>query len=294
MFLRLSIPPQNDQDRRLLTEHRRNVTPEPTYGGQLQDFAIQGHPAEGRMRIDYADLPVALSGGEQATLRQPRYAVTDLGYGPMHPDTLLSPRIAPQMIGLGLLEAIPEQALLDGADPDDANGDGISGRPNQVWSGEHDKVMPGRFGWKAGAPSVNEQSQGAFAGDIGISVPLHPNGWGECSDRQAGCRQAANGNSPQYQNLEANDEITQLVMFYSHNLAVPARRESNHPDVLAGRTLFYQTGCQQCHTPSFTTASDSIGPEQSNQTIWPYTDLLLHDMGEGARRPPARRRRQRA
>lgn len=154
MFLRLSIPPQNDADRRRLAEHKSNVIPKPTYGRQLQDFATQGHKAEGRMHIERAEIPVALADGTVVHLRKPTYSVKDLGYGPMHPDTMLSPRIAPQMIGLGLLEAIDEQNIVARADPDDGDGDGISGKPNWVWSGEHHKVMLGRFGWKAGAPSV--------------------------------------------------------------------------------------------------------------------------------------------
>jgi CxxC motif-containing protein (DUF1111 family) len=281
MFLRLSIPPQTAGDERKLREHRVNVIPEPTYGTQLQDFAIQGHAAEGRMQIEYEEVPVKFKDGSVVNLRKPTYTVTDLGYGPMHPDVMLSPRVAPQMIGLGLLEAIDEQDILSQADPDDRDGNGISGRPNRVWSAEHRKVKLGRYGWKAGAPSVDEQSQGAFAGDIGISVPFHTSGAGECTERQEDCRKAPDGNSPQYDNLEASREMTDLVAFYSRNLAVPARRDHAAPEVLAGKKLFYEIGCIQCHTPKYVTRVDTIGEEQSRQLIWPYTDLLLHDMGEG-------------
>jgi CxxC motif-containing protein (DUF1111 family) len=281
MFLRLSIPPQTDTDRRLLAEGRVNVIAEPTYGTQLQNFAIQGLAAEGRMRIDHEEIPVTLADGETVRLRQPSYSVIDPGYGPLHPQVMLSPRVAPQMIGLGLLEAIPEEAVLALADPDDRNGDGISGRPNRVWSDAEGRVTLGRFGWKAGASSVDEQSQGAFAGDIGISVPFHPDGAGECTALQTACREAPNGNSVQHGHLEAGQDVTDLVAFYSRNLAVPARRDPAHPDVLAGKRLFHAIGCAGCHTPHFVTRTDSIGPEQSGQRIWPYTDLLLHDMGEG-------------
>jgi CxxC motif-containing protein (DUF1111 family) len=141
--------------------------------------------------------------------------------------------------------------------------------------------MLGRFGWKAGMPSINEQTQAAFAADIGISVPLHPQGSGECSARQTDCLSAPHGNSPQFENLEAPSQVVKLVNFYSRNLAVPARREVSSVTVLAGKQLFYEIGCIQCHTPKYLTRSDSIGVEQSRQLIWPYTDLLLHDMGEG-------------
>ena len=281
MFLRLSIPPRDDTERKLLAEHRASVIAEPTYGTQLQDFAIQGHSAEGRMHIDYEEVAVTLADGTEVSLRKPTYSVKDLAYGPLHADTMISPRIAPQMIGLGLLEAIPEDAILANADPEDRDGDGISGKPNLVWSLEHDRVMLGRFGWKAGAPSVNEQSQGAFAGDIGISVPLHPSGAGECTSRQEDCVRAPDGSTERYDNLEANGDVVDLVVFYAKNLAVPMRRDHDAPDVLAGKRLFHSIGCVQCHRPTFTTGESASDPEQSNQVIWPYTDLLLHDMGEG-------------
>lgn len=281
MFLRLSVPPQDEGQRRLLAEGRAKVIPEPTYGTQLQDFAIAGHGAEGRMQIDYQEFEVRLADGEVAKLRKPSYRIADLGYGPLHPQAMLSPRVAPPMIGLGLLEAIDETDILALADPDDRDGDGISGRANRVWSAAHGKPMLGRFGWKAGSPSVDEQSQEAFAGDIGISVPLHPRAAGDCSERQAACRAAPDGNSPQYANLEAHGEVTELVAFYARNLAVPARRDHDAPEVLAGRRLFHQAGCAACHHPGFVTGQHADRPEQSGQHIWPYSDLLLHDMGDG-------------
>jgi CxxC motif-containing protein (DUF1111 family) len=194
---------------------------------------------------------------------------------------MLSPRVAPQMIGLGLLEAIAERDIEAAADPDDRDGDGISGRPNRVWSTLANSRRLGRFGWKAGSPSVDEQSQDAFAGDMGISVPLHPDGAGDCTERQIACRRAPNGNSPQYDDLEAHRQVTDLVAFYSRHLAVPARRDHDSPEVLAGKRLFHQAGCSACHRPGYVTAADAADPALAGQRIWPYTDLLLHDMGEG-------------
>ena len=135
---------------------------------------MPGHNAEYRLQIDYEEIDVALSDGETVSLRRPTYTAADLGYGPLHPQAMLSPRVAPQMIGLGLLEAIPAADILAHADPDDADGDGISGRPNVVWSVEYDRPMLGRFGLKAGTPTIKQQSASAFAGDIGISNPLFP------------------------------------------------------------------------------------------------------------------------
>ena len=279
MFLRLSIPPQTDQQRRMLAERRSNVIAEPTYGTQLQDLAIQGHAAEGRMRISYTERQVTLAGGEVVKLRAPSYRITDLAYGPLHPQVMLSPRVAPQMIGLGLLEAIDVRDVMRLADPDDRNGDGVSGRPNRVWSRQDGSVKLGRFGWKAGSPTVLEQSASAFAGDIGISTHLVRKPSGDCTAKQTACLAAANGESGNAPEIKPG--LLGLVAFYARNLAVPRRRNHNAPRVLRGKKLFKTIGCAACHHPSFTTGSDVADANLRNQRIWPYTDLLLHDMGEG-------------
>lgn len=281
MVPHLSIPPQNEEQKRLLGEHRLNVIPEPTYGKQLQDFAIQGHMAEGRMRVEYEEFSIELADGSKVTLRKPSYSMDDLAYGPLHLQVMVSPRVASQMIGLGLLEAIDQEAILSLTDPEDKDGDGISGRPNWIWSMEHKQIVLGRFGWKAGGASINEQSQQAFSSDIGISVPMHTNGAGDCTENQPSCWSAPNGNSPQYEYLEAHSQVIDSVTFYARNLAVPARRNHDDPMVMAGKQLFHMSGCPSCHTPSHRTRYESIGPEQSDQMIWPYTDLLIHDMGYG-------------
>ncbi len=281
MFLRLSVPPQSEEDRARLASHRAAVIPEPTYGGQLQDFAIAGHAAEGRMVIRYRDVPVRFADGETVTLRAPSYEIADLGYGPLHPETLVSPRVAPVMIGLGLLEAVAEADILAAADPDDADGDGLSGKPNWVWSDRDQAVQLGRFGWKAGKSTIADQSAGAFGGDIGISTPLAPASYGDCTASQEECRAAPHGGSPAFDGLEADAEMLDLVVFYSQNLAVPARRRADDPTVLRGKSLFYGAGCIACHTPKHATRSDWPVSALAGQLIWPYTDLLLHDMGEG-------------
>lgn len=281
LFLRLSIPPQTEADRTLLASHRANVIPDPVYGGQLQNFAIPGHGAEGRMTIAYEEIAVPLSDGETASLRKPRYGIADLAYGPLHKDVMMSPRVAPPMIGLGLLEAIPEAAIIALADPGDADGDGISGRAQQVWSREHEKVMLGRFGWKAGNPTVSQQSADAFVGDMGLSNPLFPMNQGECSAAQTECLAAPHGGDDHYDGFEVPAQVLNLVSFYSRNLALPARRDADDPEVLRGKRIFNEIGCASCHVPRHGTGDDPALPEQADQVIWPYTDLLLHDMGEG-------------
>ncbi|WP_025129674.1 di-heme oxidoredictase family protein [Pseudomonas sp. PH1b] len=275
MLVRLSIPDTPDYARLI---EQVGVVPEPVYGGQLQDMAVPGVAPEGRVRVDYQPVPVQFKDGTRVELRKPILQITDLGYGPMHPDTRFSARIAPPMIGLGLLEAIPEEAILANAQPAAGAANPIAGRPNWVWDDAQQKTVLGRFGWKAGQPNLNQQNVHAFSGDMGLTTSLRP--FDDCTDAQTACKQAPNGNGPDGE-PEVSDNILRLVLFYTRNLAVPARRDVDSPQVLAGKNLFFQAGCQSCHTPSFTTAANAAEPEQANQVIRPYSDLLLHDMGEG-------------
>lgn len=278
MFMRLSIPGGVD-----VPEIKDYIATqaEPTYGHQFQDIAVGGLLPEGQIQVHYQDVIIELAGDEVATLRAPTYRLKNLGYGPMHPDVMSSPRVAQQMIGLGLLQAIPARDIIAGADPDDANNDGISGRLQTILSPEYFEPMLGRFGHKAGTATVYQQSSAAFHSDIGISTPLFPDGWGECTSAQLDCRAAPDGNSAVNSDLEIPADAMQAVSFYAENLAVPARRNIDAPQVLRGKELFYQTGCIACHRPKFVTHRLPDRSEQSFQLIWPYSDLLLHDMGEG-------------
>ena len=288
MLLRISVPGGAE-----IVEIKDYLAdqPHPTYGGQLQDFAAPGQVAEGQIAVTYAPLPVTFADGTTVILQSPSYAISDPGYGELPPDLMLSPRIAPQMIGLGLLEAIPASDILALADADDANSDGISGRANVVWSAEHNAPLLGRFGLKAGSPTIRHQSAAAFSGDMGLSSPLFPEPAGDCTASQTDCRRAPHGQEPENRDgLEVDRESLDLVTFYSRNLAVPARRMIDDPKVLAGKALFYGSDCASCHQPKFVTNRLENQPEQSFQLIWPYTDMLLHDMGPGLadNRPEAR------
>ncbi|MCE7026503.1 c-type cytochrome [Jiella sp. CBK1P-4] len=281
MFLRLSVPPKTEEDRQKLENHELTRIPEPSYGGQLQNFAVPGLKPEGKMAISYREEPVTLADGTVVSLRHPTYSVEDLGYGPMAKDVMLSPRVAPPMIGLGLVEQIETADILANADPNDADGDGISGRASMARDPETGEFVLGRFGWKATTPSIKVQSAEAFSGDIGISTPLVTDAFGECSIAQTVCRDAPSGVQERLGEVEAPDPILDLVTFYSQNLAVPARRDVGDPEVLRGKKLFYDAGCTSCHTPKFVTSKDAPDKAQRFQLIWPYSDFLLHDMGEG-------------
>ena len=183
------------------------------------------------------------------------------------------------MIGLGVIEAIPEDQLRMRADPDDADKNGISGRLHIVRSLDG-RTRIGRFGWKAETALVADQTAHAFAGDIGISTSALDNPHGDCTSAQKDCLALATGEQERLGKGEAPDPILELVTHYSKHLAVPARRKSGFPDVLRGKALFYASGCISCHTPKFVTAKDAE-KEFRFQLIWPYSDFLLHDMGDG-------------
>jgi CxxC motif-containing protein (DUF1111 family) len=281
MFLRLARGPATEDERQALQNFLAPNMPDPVYGGQLQDKAIPGLRAEGKMVITHEDLPFTFPDGTEVTLRKPSYAAEDLNYGPLAPDTTVSPRVANPMIGMGLLQAIHPADLIAQADPDDADGDGISGRVALARGTKLDAPVIGRFGWKAQNASIREQSGEAFAGDIGISNPQVPIHWGDCTEAQVDCRNAPNGVQVRLGDTEAPDPVMDLVTFYSENLAVPARRDVDDPEVLRGKDMFYTAGCTACHTPKFVTSRRTDNKAQAFQLIWPYSDMLLHDMGDG-------------
>ena len=265
LLFRLSIPGTDP--------YTGGPAPDPIYGGQLQDRGILTVPPEGRFLITYREVPGTYEDGTPYTLLQPEYSFADLAFGSMHPEIMVSPRIAPAVFGMGLLEAIPEADILAQADPDDSDGDGISGRVNRVWDLRRAETALGRFGWKANVPTVEQQIAGAFHGDIGITSPLFTEE--NCTADQVDCQSALNGGSP-----EIGEERLGKVVFYQQTLAVPAMRHVDDPRVRQGAGLFLEAGCAACHTPSHTTGDHPVHAV-SGQEIFPYTDMLLHDMGEG-------------
>jgi CxxC motif-containing protein (DUF1111 family) len=281
MFLRLAREASTAEEKAKVADHEALNFPDPVYGTQLQDLAVPGIASEGRMHIAYEEQPVTLGDGTKLSLRKPSYSVEDLAYGPLDPRTTLSPRIANPMIGLGLVEQIHPADILAHADPDDKDGDGISGKASIVRDPVSGELTLGRFGWKAQQPTIRAQSADALAGDIGISSPEAPRHWGDCTKAEAACLKMPNGVQERLGDTEAPVPVMDLITFYSQNLAVPARRAIDKPDVLAGKQAFYDMGCVSCHTPKFVTRRDAPNKAQAFQLIWPYSDFLLHDMGDG-------------
>jgi CxxC motif-containing protein (DUF1111 family) len=264
ILLRLSVPGEAPDGSPL---------PEPSYGGQLQPFALPDVPVEGKPRITWAELPGTYGDGTPYTLLEPTYTIDDLGYGPLAPEARISPRVAPAVAGIGLLEAIPLERLQELEDPDDADGDGISGRINWVPDAASGERAAGRFGWKAEQPSIRQQSAGAFLGDMGLSTSLFPEQ--DCSPLELECREQSTGGAP-----EISDAFLDRIELYGRLLAVPIRERYRSPQILEGKQLFADFGCGGCHVPEHRTRADAALEELVDQRIFPYTDLLLHDLGE--------------
>jgi len=280
MVLRLARPAATPEEAEAIKTHVALNFPDPVYGTQLQDVAVPGLAAEGNVSVRYKEETVTLAGGETVRLRKPDYTIKNLGYGPLGADTTLSPRIAQPMIGLGLIEAIADADILAHADPDDRDGDGIRGRAAIVRDHLSGKVALGRFGWKAQSATIRDQAATALATDIGISNPDRPNAYGDCTDREPACLAMPTGVQKRLGDTEAPGPILDLITVYSQNLAVPARRKASFPETLRGKRVFYESGCIACHTPKYVTRRDAA-EAQSFQLIWPYSDFLLHDMGDG-------------
>ena len=261
LLLRISIAGQNAYG---------GPNPVPGFGGQLQQRGIFGVKPEADVNVSYTETSYQFADGESYSLRLPKFDIVN-PYIPMPSGVMVSPRMATPVFGLGLLEAIPESNILAKADENDADGDGISGKPNYSYDVQSKSYKLGRFGWKAVQPSVIQQSAGAYVEDMGITNMIFP---AESSYGQTQYDNSVTG-------YELGDSTLYAVAYYIKTLCVPGRRNANDVDVKSGKKLFSAMGCAGCHTPMQKTATDVVFPELSNQTIYPYTDLLLHDMGDG-------------
>ena len=273
MLVRLSLAALTAEDKR--QQLKKGPIAEPRYGHQFQDGAVPGVAPEGHIEMAWTTESFRYPDGEKVTLRSPQLSLTNLNYGELSERVQTSIRLAPQMIGLGLLEQVSEQSILANADPDDVDNDGISGRANFVWNARQQQTQLGRFGWKAGMPTLEQQNAAAFNGDLGITSEMFPKD--HCTEIQRQCLSAPNGDSGTEKELQK--DVLTAVTFYTRHLAVPMQRNHDNKEVTQGEVLFKSTGCAACHTPTMKTPYLADLPALSEQTFHPFTDLLLHDMG---------------
>lgn len=242
---------------------------EPSYGYQLQDRALPGHAPEGSFTVETSEVKGRYVDGASFTLEAARPVIRGGAGAALAPEVRLSLRLPPSLIGLGLLEAVAEGAILDQADPEDRDGDGISGRAARVVEAASGAVRLGRFGWKASQPSLHAQNAAALREDLGVTTSLYPPAPEEAAPL-GGLPAAA----------ELSDEDLDKLTRYVRLLEPPARRDLADPEVRRGEALFSSFGCAACHRPSLQTGEVTDLPELSRRTIEPFTDLLLHDLGD--------------
>lgn len=228
-------------------------TGDPVYGFQLQTRAVIGHTPEGNPDMQWTP---------KGDLRVSTVTLYSLGYGPLSPDTKVALRRAPSVSGVGLLAQVPESEILKRADPDDKDHDGIRGRPSYV--SIDGKQVLGRFGWKATQPDLRAQTAMAFSRDLGLSTSLHPEPWGDCTQAEKECRAGPHG--AEAGEVEIADSLVNLIVTYLASLPAP-KANTGH-----GEALFAEAGCGACHA---TLALANGTPVRA------FTDLLLHDLGEG-------------
>lgn len=274
MLVRVSIPGADEHG---------GPQPHPDYGDQIQNRSLDGSnidlahggkpvPHEADLYLDWEENEVALAGGETIQLRKPKLRIENPSFGPTE-GLLTSLRVAQPLVGIGLLDAVPEETILAIAGAQRAQG--VSGRPNFVWDAVKNRVSLGRYGWKANVPGLKQQIAMAALGDMGVNSNLYPEQ--NCPPVQIVCRKMLPGNFP-----ELIDAEIDTVVFWLQGLAVPARRNADSEMFKKGAALFEQARCSVCHVPELTTAKTFAPlPQLADQRFHAYTDLLLHDMGDG-------------
>ncbi len=234
-----------------------NAPPVLGMGTQIQEQGVYGYAPEAVIDVTWHEQQRTYADGTPYSLRSPQLDISRWDETALPDGIATSNRIPQPVFGVGLLEAVPASEILQLADPDDGDRDGISGRPNQVWDVVQRQEVLGRFGWKANTPNLLQQSASAYVNDMGVTNPLFP---------------AADGTQ------DIDMDILKAAAIYVQTLAVPARTLFDDPQVQHGERLFANANCAACHVAKLHTGEHEI-PALADQTIHAYTDLLLHDMG---------------
>ncbi len=263
LVVRLSVPSSNSKaDQETLA--KAGFIPEPTYGAQVSINGVHGIKFEAKPKIVYQEKKVKLSDGEVVTLLKPNYSLINKNYGELAKNTALTFRIAPSLNGLGLLEQISNEDILANADEFDKNKDGISGKANWVYSPLSQNIELGKYTWKASSATIIEQIAGAANNDMGLTTRLFQNE--NCTKTQIKCLEAPKSRDK----IDITDMRLGAIDFYIKNIKTYKAKESK--SFKEGLTIFENIGCVKCHSNNFNT---NLGVK-----ISPYTDLLLHDMGD--------------
>lgn len=248
--------------------------PHHIYGDQLQDGSNLGIAKEADIQVDFTFIKGEYADGIPYELRKPNYRIINENYGTLQ-DVELSPRVGQQVIGLGFIDALTEASIIANADPDDVDGDGISGKANYVWNVKTQQLTIGKFGWKANQPTLDQQIAAAFSGDMGLTTSIFPQE--NCPDG-INCSQLFNGNNPG-KTVEVPDRQFSRISLYMAAISVPIRRNFKEETVLKGKKHFNDLGCVSCHVNNFTTGTHTVLPQINTINIKPFSDFLLHDMG---------------
>jgi CxxC motif-containing protein (DUF1111 family) len=241
---------------------------DPVYGRVFNTSALEGVQVEGAVTVQYSEIDgYYYPFGARWSLRVPHYRLVGLTRGPLAPATVIKPRLAPALFGAGLLEAVPESAISEGAA--DQSGGRYSGAP--AWHSRPGTRLLGRFGWQGDAVSIRDQTTNAFAREMGLTS--NDRSSDDCTPAEADCRGQPNGGSP-----EVSDELIDAVVTFVGTLAVPGSPVQARDDSL-GRELFTSIGCAGCHRPRLPVDLPGAGGTRVRGVIAPYTDLRLHDLG---------------
>ena len=263
LVVRLSIDSNNSIEHKMLLE-KKGFIPEPNYGAQLALNAIHGVDFEGKVKIDFDELNVVFPDGEKQILLKPKYSLENLNYGPLFNGTNISYRIAPSLNGIGLIELISNEDILKNVDINDKNNDGISGRANWVYSNITKKQELGKYTWKASVAFLKEQTAGAASNDMGLTTTIFPDE--NCTSSQKACNEAPKPKDA----IDLTDERLDAITYYlKHIKTYSAKQTKEYTEALE---IFEQISCAKCHISSFET--------KEGFKISPFSDFLLHDMGE--------------
>ncbi|XPV69332.1 MAG: di-heme oxidoredictase family protein [Halarcobacter sp.] len=264
IIAKLSIPSNNSKEHKDLI-YKNGLVTEPTYGGQIAINAVHGVKFEGRPEIHYEEININFPDGEVETLLKPKYSIENLQYGDLHKDTILTFRLAPSLYGVGFLNDIKEEDILANTDEFDKDNDGISGKANFVYSPFTKKYELGRFSWKANLVNLKHQTANAAINDMGLTTTIYQKD--TCTKEQIACNNSPKGRDA----IDLPDNRLEAVVYFLEKQKL--HKVNKTKEFKEGLKLFKQIGCVKCHVDTFIT--------KSGKKIAPFTDMLLHDMGEG-------------